>query len=114
MTLFRILPGRLIPLVALGCAGTAMAATESVVPLATTTLVHADGTPAGMARIVASGGHAMIAIELEVVAPLSVFLEEPLDLERIGVDWDVPPFGNVTPPLPATDPDAADLIEVQP
>jgi len=64
MMLFRNLPARLVSLMALGCAGAALAASEPVVPLATTTLVHGDGTPAGMARIVASGGHAMIAIEL--------------------------------------------------
>jgi phage gp37-like protein len=57
-------------------------------------------------------GLAMVAIELELVVPLAVFFEEPVDLERIGVDWDIPAFGNVAPPLPAADPDAADLIEV--
>jgi len=59
-------------------------------------------------------GLAMIAIELELVVPLAVFFEEPVDLERIGVDWDIPAFGNVAPPLPAADPDAADLIELTP
>lgn len=39
-------------------------ASQPAGPIATATLAHADGTPAGMARIVMSGGHAMIAIEL--------------------------------------------------
>lgn len=59
-------------------------------------------------------GLAMVAIELELVVPLSVLVEEPVEFQRLGVDWDIPPFGNVAPPLPAVDPDAADLIEVQP
>lgn len=54
----------------------------------------------------------MMAIELELVLPLSVFPEDPVDLRALHVDWDVPAFGNVAPPLPAVDPDAADLIEL--
>jgi len=56
----------------------------------------------------------MVAIELELAVPLNVLIEEPVEFERLGVDWDIPPFGNVAPPLPAADPDAADLIEVEP
>lgn len=54
----------------------------------------------------------MMAIELELVAPLGVFTDDPADLDTLHVDWDIPAFGNVAPPLPAADPDAADLIEL--
>jgi len=54
----------------------------------------------------------MMAIELELVLPLSVFAEDPVDLRTLHVDWDIPAFGNVAPPLPAADPDAADEIEL--
>jgi hypothetical protein len=54
----------------------------------------------------------MMAIELELVLPLSVFADDPVDLETLHVDWDIPAFGNVEPPLPAADPDAADRIEL--
>ncbi len=54
----------------------------------------------------------MMAIELELVLPLSVFTDDPVDLDTLHVDWDIPAFGNVEPPLPAADPDAADLIEL--
>lgn len=54
----------------------------------------------------------MMAIELELVLPLSVFAEDPVDLRTLHVDWDIPAFGNVEPPLPAADPDAADLVEL--
>lgn len=57
-------------------------------------------------------GLSMQAIELELVLPLSTFTDEPVDLEVLHVDWDIPAFGNVAPPLPATDPDAADTIEL--
>ncbi len=61
-----------LPAFALALAAPALAApaapsppaTEPAAPLATATLVHSDGTPAGMARIVAPGGHAMIVVEL--------------------------------------------------
>lgn len=54
----------------------------------------------------------MMAIELELVLPLSVFTEDPVDLRTLHVDWDIPAFGNVEPPLPAADPDAADTMEL--
>jgi phage gp37-like protein len=54
----------------------------------------------------------MQAIELELVLPLSVFADDPVDLETLHVDWDIPAFGNVEPPLPAADPDAADTMEL--
>lgn len=54
----------------------------------------------------------MMAIELELVLPLGVFADDPVDLRTLHVDWDIPAFGNVAPPLPAADPDAADLIEL--
>lgn len=54
----------------------------------------------------------MMAIELELVLPLSVFADAPVDLDTLHVDWDIPAFGNVEPPLPADDPDAADTMEL--
>lgn len=54
----------------------------------------------------------MMAIELELVLPLNVFADDPVDLRTLHVDWDIPAFGNVAPPLPAADPDAADQIEL--
>lgn len=59
-------------------------------------------------------GIAMMAIELELVMPLGTLAEEPGDFDTLHVDWDIPPFGNVTAPLPAANPDAADLITVAP
>ncbi|MBD3728761.1 MAG: DUF1834 family protein [Sphingomonadales bacterium] len=55
----------------------------------------------------------LMAIELECRLPLGVFADpDEGGFLQLHVDWDVPPFGNVLPPLPATNPDAADLIEV--
>ena len=54
----------------------------------------------------------MMAIELELVLPLSVFADAPVDLDTLHVDWDIPAFGNVEPPLPAANPDAADTMEL--
>lgn len=54
----------------------------------------------------------MMAIELELVLPLSVFAEAPVDLNTLHVDWDIPAFGNAHPPLPAADPDAADTMAI--
>lgn len=54
----------------------------------------------------------MMAIELELVAPLGVFTDDPADLDTLHVDWDIPAFGNVTPPLPAANPDAADTMQL--
>lgn len=64
-----MIPGRvLFPVLALGAAVPVLAApaapTEPAVALATATLAHSDGTPAGLARIVTQGGHAMIVVEL--------------------------------------------------
>jgi len=64
MMLARLLPPLLTLTAALGAGGMALAASEPAVPLAEASLVHPDGTPAGKARIVTAGGHAMIAIEL--------------------------------------------------
>lgn len=57
-------------------------------------------------------GLSMQAIELELAVPLNVFAEDPVDLDTLHVDWDIPAFGNVEPPLPAADPDAADTMEL--
>jgi phage gp37-like protein len=57
-------------------------------------------------------GIAMMAIELELVLPMGSFTDEPVDLEVLHVDWDIPAFGNVAPPLPAADPDAADTMQL--
>lgn len=56
----------------------------------------------------------MQAIELELVLPLSVFADDAVDLEVLHVDWDIPAFGNVAPPLPAENPDAADTMVLAP
>lgn len=55
----------------------------------------------------------LIAIELSCRAPFGGFV--PGNLGTFGtlhVDWDVPPHGNVAPPLPAAEADASDLIEL--
>lgn len=54
----------------------------------------------------------LIAIELECRLSLGSFAADPLDFLSLHVDWDVPPLGNVAPPLPAQSHDAEDLIEV--
>lgn len=54
----------------------------------------------------------MIAIELELVLPLGTFTDAPVDLRTLHVDWDIPAFGNVAPPLPADNPDAADTMQL--
>lgn len=35
------------------------------------------------------------------------------DFEQMGVDWDIPPLGNVTQPLPSANADASDLITLE-
>lgn len=35
------------------------------------------------------------------------------DFEAFHVDWDVPPLGNVTPPLPSDDADATDTVTLE-
>jgi phage gp37-like protein len=57
-------------------------------------------------------GLSMMAIELELVVPLGSFADAADELETLHVDWDIPPFGNVAPPLPAASPDAADTIQL--
>ena len=59
-------------------------------------------------------GLSMQALEVELVMPLGSFAEDAGPFDTLHVDWDIPAFGNVTPPLPAADPDAADLIELTP
>lgn len=72
------------------------------------------------ARLVANSrqmqeqGLSLIAIELECRLPLGAFIDEAGEFNALHVDWDVPPFGNVALPLPAANPDAEDLIEVNP
>ncbi|MEL7784059.1 phage protein Gp37 [Citromicrobium bathyomarinum] len=55
---------------------------------------------------------AMMAIELELVFPTSILAEDPAGFDTLHVDWDIPAFGNVAPPLPSATPDASDTIEV--
>lgn len=57
-------------------------------------------------------GLSLMAIELDCRAAFGVFDEDLGEFRTLHVDWDAPPFGNVTPPLPAAAPDASDLIEV--
>jgi phage gp37-like protein len=54
----------------------------------------------------------MMAIELELVLPIGSFADDASDFNSLHVDWDVPPFGNVQPPLPADTNDAEDLMEI--
>lgn len=54
----------------------------------------------------------LIAIELECTASFGTFDAELGDFRTLHADWDVPPHGNVVPPLPAENPDAEDLIQV--
>jgi phage gp37-like protein len=54
----------------------------------------------------------LIAIELECRAAFGLFDEDTGAFEALHVDWDVPAFGNVAPPLPADAPDAEDLMEL--
>lgn len=57
----------------------------------------------------------LIAIELECRLPFGSFAPAEGELGQFKlfhVDWDVPPHGNVTTPLPAEAADAEDLIEV--
>jgi phage gp37-like protein len=54
----------------------------------------------------------LIAIELDCRAPFGAFLPEAGEFQTLHVDWDVPPHGNVAPPLPAEVHDAEDLIGV--
>lgn len=57
-------------------------------------------------------GLSMMAIEVELVAPMGSFTEDAVDLNLLHVDWDIPVFGNVQLPLPAPNPDAADDIDL--
>lgn len=54
----------------------------------------------------------LMAVELRCTMPIGAFAAEPGDFAQLHVDWDVPPLGNVVPPLPAAEHDAEDLIEV--
>ena len=59
-------------------------------------------------------GLSLMAIEFHCTVPLGQFADEGnvAEFRTFHADWDVPPFGNVTPPLPAVDPDAADTVEL--
>jgi hypothetical protein len=46
------------------------------------------------------------------VLPSGSFADDASDFNSLHVDWDVPPFGNVQPPLPADTNDAEDLMEI--
>lgn len=54
----------------------------------------------------------LVAIELECVLPFGAFGDDPGDFAQLHVDWDIPPLGNVEPPLPAEVHDAEDLIPI--
>lgn len=54
----------------------------------------------------------LMAVELRCRMPIGGFDPDLGDFETLHVDWDVPPFGNVAPPLPAAEHDAEDLLEL--
>lgn len=54
----------------------------------------------------------LMALELRCTFPIGQFGEEAIDLQQLHVDWDVPPIGEVTLPLPAARADARDDIMV--
>lgn len=58
-------------------------------------------------------GMSLMAIELRCTIPLDKFMTGDIgDFARMHVDWDIPPHGNVAPPLPAAEADARDDVEV--
>lgn len=75
---------------------------------------------AGGARLVArtaemrTQGMSLMAIEFSCRIPIGQFEElgNPADWLQLHADWDVPPHGNVEPPLPAAQPDAEDMLEI--
>lgn len=62
-----------------------------------------------------SQGLSLMAIECRCGVGLGQFedLDQLADFRTLHTDWDVPPIGNVQPPLPAEAPDAEDLVEIQ-
>lgn len=59
-------------------------------------------------------GLSLMALELRCRIVVSAFADAAAgdDFTLFHADWDVPPLGNVTQPLPAAAPDAADMIAV--
>jgi hypothetical protein len=83
----------------------------------TTRLSDADGLelqesgPVMFAGILAHEGRLELKTFCYRDAPLAL---PPLDdFKTFHADWDVPPHGNVTAPLPAGDPDAEDTIDLE-
>lgn len=63
--------------------------------------------------MMAQNNLSLVAVELRCQFPLGQFPREgDGDFATLHVDWDVPPIGNVAPPLPAARADAADQIAV--
>lgn len=54
----------------------------------------------------------LFALDLECRLPVGEFAADLGDFAELAVDWDVPPLGNVAPPLPAETADARDLLEL--
>lgn len=64
-------------------------------------------------RMMAENNLSLMAIELRCSFPLGSFATgNPADFQKMHVDWDVPPIGNVNSPLPAAEADARDDIAV--
>lgn len=63
-------------------------------------------------EMMAKNNLSLMAVELRCTFPIGQFAEEAIDLQKLHVDWDVPPIGNVAPPLPAARADARDDITV--
>lgn len=59
-------------------------------------------------------GLSLMALDLRCRIALEPFegAGNPADFLTFHADWDVPPLGNVQPPLPAAAPDAEDLVEM--
>lgn len=63
-------------------------------------------------EMMAKNNLSLMAVELRCTFPMGRFSAEADGFEQLHVDWDVPPIGNVIPPLPAARADARDDIAV--
>lgn len=54
--------------------------------------------------------YALLLEIIYVIEPASAPAHALGSFETFHADWDLPPRGNVTPPLPAADPDASDTV----
>ncbi len=63
-------------------------------------------------EMMAKNNLSLMAVELRCTFPLGRFTGDDEGFEQLHIDWDVPPIGNVAPPLPAARADARDDIAV--